>query len=46
MCSVLQVSRSGYYAWRKRSPSKRKMANQRLLAEVKAIHKDNLEACG
>ena len=37
MCSVLQVSRSGYYAWRKQSPSKRKMANQRLLAKAKAI---------
>ena len=46
ICSVLQVSRSGYYVWRKRSPSKRKMANQRLLAEIKTIHKDNLEAYG
>ena len=46
MCSVLQVSRSGYYAWRKRSPSKRKMANQRLLAKIKTIHKDNLGAYG
>lgn len=46
MCSVLQVSRSGYYAWRKRSPSKRKMANQRLLAEIKTVYKDNLQAYG
>ena len=46
MCSVLQVSRSGYYAWRKRSPSKRKMANQRLLAQIKTIYKDNLKAYG
>lgn len=46
MCSVLQVSRSGYYAWRKRSPSKRKMANQRLLGKIKTIYKDNLEAYG
>ena len=46
MCSVLQVSRSGYYAWRKRSPSKRKMANQRLLGKIKTIYKENLEAYG
>jgi putative transposase len=37
MCQVLQVSRSGYYAWRKREPSARKMANQALVAEIKAI---------
>jgi putative transposase len=37
MCYVLQVSRSGYYAWRKRTPSARKMANQALVAEIKAI---------
>jgi transposase InsO family protein len=37
MCQVLQVSRSGYYAWRKRAPSARKMANQALVAEIKAI---------
>ena len=46
MCSGLQVSRSGYYVWRKRMPSKRKMANQRLLEKIKTIHKDNLEAYG
>ena len=38
MCHVLGVSRSGYYAWRGRRPSRRARANQRLLVEVKAIH--------
>lgn len=31
MCDVLGVSRSGYYKWRKRQPSKRTLYNQRLL---------------
>jgi len=39
MCQVLAVSRSGYYAWRKRPPSRRRQANERLLVEIKAIHK-------
>ncbi len=41
MCRVLDVSRSGYYAWRKREPSKRKMANQKLLALIKELHQQN-----
>lgn len=38
MCRVLQVSRSGYYAWLKRPPSARQMANEKLLAEIQDIH--------
>lgn len=38
MCHVLKVSRSGYYAWRRRSPSRRDQENQRLLVEIQAIH--------
>jgi len=30
MCRVLEVSRSGYYAWRTRPLSPREMANQAL----------------
>jgi putative transposase len=41
MCRVLDVSRSGYYAWRKRPPSAREMANQKLLEEIKAVHKQS-----
>jgi putative transposase len=35
MCEVLEVSPSGYYAWRGRPPSRREMANQELTVEIK-----------
>jgi len=38
MCKVLKVSRSGYYAWKRRSPSQRERANETLLAEIRAVH--------
>lgn len=37
MCRVLQVSRAGYYAWRKRLPSARDKANQRLLKLLRRL---------
>ena len=46
MCQVLAVSRSGYYAWRKRTPSEREMANQALVAEIKAIFPQYRRAYG
>ena len=30
MCRVFEVSRSGYYSWSERKPSKRQLDNQRL----------------
>ena len=36
MCNVLDVSPSGYYAWRKRPPSAREMANRELTEKIKA----------
>jgi len=38
MCRVLEVTRSGFYAWRGREPSARACADQRLRIEVRAIH--------
>jgi putative transposase len=38
MCRLLGVSRSGYYAWRDRAPSRRDRANARLTEKIKAIH--------
>jgi putative transposase len=38
MCRVLGVSPSGYYAWRQREPSKRALANAKLLEKIREIH--------
>jgi putative transposase len=40
MCNVLNVSRSGYYAWRKRPESKRSRENRKLATQIKIIHMD------
>ena len=39
MCKVLTVSRSGYYSWLKRGPSKRAIENQGLIEQIRSIHK-------
>lgn len=39
LCHVLQVSPSGYYAWRKRPPSARAKANARLLERIRTVHR-------
>ena len=38
MSRVLEVSPSGFYAWRKRPPSKREQADEMLTQEIKKIH--------
>ena len=38
MCRVLNVSTSGYYAWRQRQPSQRTQADQKLSQQIQAIH--------
>jgi transposase InsO family protein len=38
MCHALQVSRSGYFASRRRPPSKRAVRNQQLAAKISTIH--------
>jgi len=38
MCRVLVVSRSGYYAWRKRPKSQRKLKNEQLLGHIESVH--------
>jgi hypothetical protein len=38
MCRRLQVSRSGYYAWRCRPPSVRDRADAELVGVIRAIH--------
>lgn len=46
MCEVLGVSRSGYYAWLGRPPSKRAIANEELTERIRAIHEDSRETYG
>jgi putative transposase len=41
MCRVLQVSRSGYYAWASRPPSQRAVANAALSVEIRRVHADS-----
>ena len=38
LCEVLGVSESGYYAWRKRPPSKRAVENAALSVRIEQIH--------
>jgi putative transposase len=46
MCRVLDVSVSGYYAWRRRPTSRRERENQKLVVEIKAIHAESYETYG
>jgi transposase InsO family protein len=46
MCEVLGVSRSGYYEWRDRPPSRRARANLDLLRTIRRIHVEAREAYG
>jgi len=46
MCQVLEVARSGYYAWRKRPLSARKMADRLLLRQIKNIFAQSRETYG
>jgi putative transposase len=41
MCRVLEVSRSGYYAWLGRDASPRAVANAGLRKKIEAIHKES-----
>jgi len=46
MCEVLQVSPSGYYAWRVRPASARARANDALEVEIRAIHAESKQRYG
>ncbi len=41
MCRVLEVSRSGYYAWCERGPSQRERADAALSKTIKSIHEQS-----
>lgn len=46
MCRVLQVSRSGFYAWQHRATSARAQANERLLDRMRVLHQQTRQAYG
>jgi putative transposase len=46
ICRVLKVSRSGFYAWRKRRPSARARRQQELLEKIRLAHQENRELYG
>ena len=46
MARLLEVSRSGYYAWAKRPPSKRAVRAERIEAKVAWFHGDSDEVSG
>jgi len=46
MCKVLNVSPSGYYAWRNRPVSAREMANRELYNKIEAVYNESHEIYG
>jgi len=46
MCRVLEVSRSGYYAWARRPPCARAVKNAVLVGEIRRVHADSDGAYG
>ena len=46
MCRVLQVSRSGFYAFCKRKPSARARRQVQLLEKIRQVHQENREVFG
>ena len=46
LCRILGVSRSGYYAWRNRPPSKKSCQDTALTAEIREIHRRSRETYG
>ena len=46
MCKVLKVSRSGYYAWKRRRPSNRQRMNGELLEGIREVYKKSRKTYG
>src|ERR1035437_1906644 len=46
MCRAIDVSESGYHAWRIRPPSSRTQENDRLEIEIKAAHERTRQTYG
>jgi len=46
MCRLLDVSRSGFYAWRRRPDSQRTIRHRRLVVKIKAIFVKHRQSYG
>jgi putative transposase len=46
LCGVLGVSRAGYYGWKRRSPSRRALADDRLALLIARVFTDSHETYG
>lgn len=46
LCRVLKVSRSGYYAWRERPPSRRSVEDSALSGRIEEIHERSRRTYG
>jgi transposase InsO family protein len=46
LCRILEVTRSGYYAWQRREPSEQAIDDQKLALEIAAIHKASGDTYG
>lgn len=46
MCKVMQVSRSGYYAWRERPEGAEEPRNKELLQHIHRVHRQSRQAYG
>jgi len=46
LCDVLEVSRSGYYAWKGRRPGERAARREQLLGQIREVHEENRQVYG
>jgi len=46
LCNTLDVSESGFYAWRTRPQSRREQEDAALLGKIRVIHRRYRQACG
>jgi putative transposase len=46
LCRMLEVSKSGYYAWRSRPPSKRSREDYALTQKIREVHRRSRETYG
>jgi len=46
LCEVLEVSRSGYYAWRNRPPSAQQQRRDELVQHIAVVHQEHRQVYG